>query len=142
MISHTFLFIVITVLNVLHSEAFLSPSIKTKTISSLMSSTRLYQDEPNPLDSSYIKREEHDTKHSTFHVQTGLDTIDDKSDPAHSIHHHLIDVDHNKLNDLQLRAQNAWTPTEVHEIEVDATTAATALFALLASILFFVGLSG
>ena len=49
-----------------------------------------------------------------------------------------IDVDHDKLDDINLRAQNAWKPVEVHEVDVDPVTLFAALFGTLAIILFTV----
>ena len=125
-------------------DAFVAPTQQTKCLTThlLSSMPHLYRDEPNPMDSEYIKREEHDTKHSSFHVDQGLETYDDASDPAHSIHHHIIDVDHKKLDDLGLKAQKAWKPVNVHEMEVDAVSVITALFMLFAAVLFGAGLSG
>ncbi|KAL3797520.1 hypothetical protein HJC23_009884 [Cyclotella cryptica] len=136
------LFVITALLVVIPVDCFLAPYHKAKYLARHLSpSTHLYQDEPNPLDSSYVKKEEHDPKHSTFHVDRGLDTFDSPTDPAHSIHHHLIDVDHDKLHDLELKAQNAWKPVNVHEVEIDPVSAVTVLFVLLASILFAAGLS-
>ena len=125
-------------------EAFVAPSQQTKCITTqhFFSTPHLYRDEPNPMDSDYIQREENDAKHSSFHVERGVDTYDDASDPAHSVHHHLIDVDHEKLNDLGLKAQKAWKPVNVHEMEVDAVSVMAALFMLFAAVLFGAGLSG
>lgn len=137
------LFVITALLVVIPADGFLGPHHKANHLARHLSpTTHLYQDEPNPLDSSYVKKEEHDPKHSSFHVDRGLDTFDNAADPAHSIHHHLIDVDHDKLHDLELRAQNAWKPVNVHEIEVDPVSAVTILFILLASALFAAGLSG
>ena len=52
-----------------------------------------------------------------------------------------IDVDHDKLNDLNLRAQNAWKPVEVHEVDVDPVTLFAAVFCALALVLFTVPLA-
>ena len=49
-----------------------------------------------------------------------------------------IDVDHDKLDDINLRAQNAWKPVEVHEVDVDPVTLFAALFGTLAIVLFTV----
>lgn len=49
-----------------------------------------------------------------------------------------IDVDHDKLNDINLRAQNAWKPVEVHEVDVDPVTLFAAVFGTLALVLFTV----
>jgi len=137
------LFVIAALLVVIPVDCFLGPHHKAKClVRHLSPSTHLYQDEPNPLDSSYVKKEEHDPKHSSFHVDRGLDTFDNAADPAHSIHHHLIDVDHDKMHDLELRAQNAWKPVNVHEMEIDPVSAVTVLFILLASVLLAAGLSG
>ena len=52
-----------------------------------------------------------------------------------------IDVDHDKLNDINLRAQNAWKPVEVHEVDVDPVTLFAAVFGTLALVLFTVPLA-
>ncbi|KAL7514926.1 hypothetical protein ACHAXN_013060 [Cyclotella atomus] len=106
-------------------EGFLAPSRTIKCLTTQLSSSmpHLYRDEPNPMDSAYIKKEEHDPKHSSFHVEQG----------------HLIDVDHEKLDDLGLKAQNAWKPVNVHEMEVDAVSLTAALFMLLAAVLIGAG---
>ena len=98
----------------------------------------LYRDEPHELKRELINKEEHNPKHSSYHVDNGIESVDDKTNPAHSVHHHLIDVDHDKLNDLNMRAQKAWRPVEVHEMNVDAVTVLAACFATLALILFTV----
>ena len=67
----------------------------------------LYRDEPHELERELINKEEHNPKHSSYHVDNGIESVDDKTNPAHSVHHHLIDVDHDKLNDLDTRAQKA-----------------------------------
>jgi hypothetical protein len=139
---HEILFLIVAFQAVHPTECFLAPPHQ---INLLATPTRLSSSthhEPNPLDSSYIKKEEHDPKHSTFHIERGLDTFDNKVDPAHSIHHHLIDVDHDKLNDLNLRAQNAWKPVNVHEIDIDPVSAFAVVFMLIASLLFATGFSG
>lgn len=132
------LFLITALLMVHPAKSFLAPSHQIKSITTQLSSSmpHLYRDEPNPLDSDYIKKEEHDPKHSSFHVERGLDTIDNASDPAHSVHHHLIDVDQKKLGDLGLKAQNAWKPVNVHEVEVDAVSVTAILFIILAAVLF------
>ena len=137
------MFILIMLFAAVPSAAFLSPTHQIKCLTTQLLSTmpHLYQDEPNSLDSSYIKKEEHDKKHSSYHVERGLDTIDNAADPAHSIHHHLIDVDHQKLDDLGLKAQKAWLPVNVHEMEVDAVSMMTVLFAVIAVLLFGAGFS-
>ena len=71
-------------------------------------------------------------------MEKGVTFLENKADPKHSVHHHLIDVDHEKLHDLDLRAQKAWLPVETHEISLDAVTVSAALFAILALILFTV----
>lgn len=129
--------VITALLLILSAESFIATSQQIKSLTRQFSSTpHLYRDEPKPLDSSYVKIEEHNPKHSSFHVERGLDTIDDKSDPAHSIHHHLIDVDKQKLDDLGLKAQNAWKPVNVHEMEVDAVSVTALLFMLLGAVLF------
>ena len=40
---------------------------------SLSNEPHLYRDEPNPLDAAYIKKEEHEPKHSSFHVERGIE---------------------------------------------------------------------
>eukprot|EP01083_Nonionella_stella_P086959 241758_1 len=109
-------------------------SLRRKT---LVAVNYLYREEPTEVEREEMKNLGN-PKHSSFHVEKGPVSIDDKTDPAHSIHHHLIDVDHDKLNDLSLRAQKAWTPVDVHEMDVDAVTAAAVLFGLMALILFSV----
>jgi hypothetical protein len=105
-------------------ECFVAPSRKICLTTQLSSSMpHLYRDEPNSLDAVYIKKEEHDPKHSSFHVEHG----------------HLIDVDHEKLDDLGMKAQNAWKPVNVHEMEVDAVSVTAALFMLLAAVLIGAG---
>eukprot|EP01083_Nonionella_stella_P201498 737138_1 len=84
----------------------------------------LYRQEPTALEREEIIKEEGKPKHSMFHVEAGPGLFDDKMDPAHSFHHHLVDVDHDKLHDLEMRAQKAWAPVNVHEMDVDAVTAA------------------
>ena len=111
---------------------------KTSSISVTNGIGHLYREEPHELERELINKEEHNPKHSSFHVEHGIQSVDDKTDPSHSVHHHLIDVDHNKLNDLDLRAQKAWLPVEVHEMNVDAVTVLAACFATLALILFTV----
>ena len=101
------------------------PNVQRKTSVAVLSSTAddrdyLYRQEPTALQREEIDKEEGNPKHSTFHVVRGPGFIDDKADPAHSFHHHLIDVDHDKLDDLGLRAQKAWMPVNVHEMDVDA----------------------
>ena len=98
----------------------------------------LYRQEPTPIEREEINKEVGDPKHSTYHVERGPMTVDNKNDYAHSTHHHLIDVDHDKLHDLDLRAQKAWLPVEVHEMKVDPVTLAAALFGVLALMLFTV----
>ena len=165
--------ILVALLRVLPVGAFLAPSRPIKFISTQFSSgmPHLHWDEPNELDSNYIKKEEHDPKHSSFHVEHGIDIVDVISDPVHSIRHHLIDVDHQKLDDLGLKAQKAWIPVNVHEVEVDgmkpwyslctscsfnslpcaqvfsffilsAVSVAAFLFTLFAAVLFGAGLCG
>lgn len=56
-----------------------------------------------------INKEVGDPKHSTYHVEHGPMTVDNTADYAHSIHHHLVDADHDKLHDLDLRAQKVST---------------------------------
>ncbi len=90
------------------------------------------------LEREVIKEEQGKKKHSMYHIEHGPETIDDKDDPVHSSHHHLIDVDHDKLHDLGLRAQHAWLPVNVHEMEVDALTLSAVLFGVLALMLFSV----
>ena len=109
-------------------------SLQKKTKTTLhLSSPYLYRQEQTPFE-----QEEGDPKHSTFHVEKGPTFVENKADPKHSVHHHLIDVDHEKLHDLNLRAQKAWLPVQVHELDVDGVTLAAALFAILALILFTV----
>ncbi len=84
-------------------------------------------------------KQEHDPKHSSFHVEKGPLSIDDKTDPVHSIHHHLVTPDHDKIDDLNLRAQRAWTPVNVHEMDIDGFSAAAALFGVSLFILLLVG---
>ena len=98
----------------------------------------LYKQEPTDLERDVMKQE-HDPKHSSFHVEKGPLSIDDKNDPVHSIHHHLVTLDHAKIDDLELRAQRAWTPVNVHEMDVDGFSAAAALFGVFAFILLLVG---
>eukprot|EP00986_Skeletonema_menzelii_P017681 scaffold21036_cov80-Skeletonema_menzelii.AAC.5 len=98
----------------------------------------LYREEPTDLERSVMK-EEHDPKHSSFHVDKGPLSIDNKNDPLHSVHHHLVGVDHDKIHDLELRAQHAWNPVNVHEMDVDGFSAAAALFGLFTFILLLVG---
>lgn len=114
-------------------------SLQKKTKTTLhLSSPYLYRQEPTPLEREVISKEEGDPTHSTFHVEKGPTFVENKADPKHSVHHHLIDVDHEKLHDLNLRAQKAWLPVETHEMSVDAVTVSAALFAILALILFTV----
>ena len=115
-------------------------SLQKKTKATLhLSSPYLYRQEPTPLEREVLSKEEgDDPKHSTFHVEKGPTFVENKADPKHSVHHHLIDVDHDKLHDLDLRAQKAWLPVQVHELDVDGVTLAAALFAILALILFTV----
>ena len=113
--------------------------VRLATLSSTVDGRNyLYRQEPTALEREEIEKEEGKPKHSMYHVEAGPGLFDDKADPAHSFHHHLIDVDHDKLHDLELRAQKAWTPVNVHEMDVDAVTAAAVLFGLLALILFTV----
>ena len=49
----------------------------------------LYREEPTELERDVIRKEEGNPKHSSFHVVHGPETIDDKTDPAHTSHHHL-----------------------------------------------------
>ena len=137
------IFVVLMLFAAVPAAAFLAPSHQIKCITTQLPSSmpHLYRDEPNPLDSNYIKKEEHDKKHSSYHVERGLDTIDNAADPAHSIHHHLIDVDHMKLDDLGSKAQKAWLPVNVHEMEVDAVSVMAVLFAIFAVLLFGAGFS-
>ena len=100
--------------------------------------SHLYRQEPTELEREVLEKEEGNPKHSTYHVERGPDFVLDKSDVQHSIHHHLIDVDHDKINDLNMRAQKAWLPVNVHEMELDAMTVAVTLFGLLALLLFTV----
>lgn len=100
--------------------------------------SRLYREEPSALEREIIEKEEGSPKHSTFHVERGPEFVVDKSDALHSVHHHLIDVDHDKLNDLNVRAQKAWIPVNVHEMKLDAVTVSVVLFGLLALLLFTV----
>jgi hypothetical protein len=143
MTSNKILFILAALLVVHPVESFLTPSHQIKCITTQLSSSmpHLYRDEPNPLDAAYIKKEEHEPKHSSFHVERGIDTVDNAADPAHSIHHHLIDVDHQKLEDLGLKAQNAWKPVNVHELEVDAVSLMAVLMMIFAAVLFGAGFS-
>lgn len=100
--------------------------------------SRLYREEPSALEREIIEKEEGRPKHSTFHIERGPEFVLDKSDVLHSVHHHLIDVDHDKLNDLNVRAQRAWIPVNVHEMNMDAVTVSVVLFGLLALLLFTV----
>ncbi len=101
----------------------------------------LYRQEPTELERKIIEEEEHDRKHSSFHIERGPDYVEDKSDSAHTIHHHLIDVDHEKIADLDRRAQKAWLPVEVHEMEVDPVTLAATVFVSIAVVLILFGQS-
>lgn len=98
----------------------------------------LYRGEPTELEREILEKEEGNPKHSSFHVEHGPEYVVDKSDVLHSVHHHLIDVDHDKLNDLNARAQKAWSPVNVHEMNLDAVTVSVVLFGLLALLLFTV----
>lgn len=69
----------------------------------------LYRQEPTDVERDLINKEVGDPKHSTYHVEHGPMTVDNTADYAHSIHHHLVDVDHDKLHDLDLRAQKVST---------------------------------
>ena len=136
-----FLLLLLGIVQVAHSFV---PAPQQHTIVALHLSSiaggggHLYRDEPTELERDLVKKEEHDPKHSSFHVEQGPGFADDKIDPAHSFHHHLIDVDHDKLHDLELRAQKAWLPVNVHEVDVDPVTLFAALFGILALILFTV----
>lgn len=132
------------------ASAFLPPkqqistlvrNVKTSSTLQVSNADRsfLYRDEPTDLERQEIKREAGKTKHSTFHVEKGPEYVDDKFDPMHTLHHHLIDVDHEKLADLELRAQNAWKPVEVHEVDVDPVTVASMLFVSTVLVLFLFG---
>jgi len=115
-----------------------SLQVKTALASSTADRSYLYRDEPTDLERKVMK-EEHDVKHSTFHVEKGPMSVDNKNDPVHSVHHHLVTLDHDKLHDLELRAQHAWTPVNVHEIEVDGVSAAAVLFGVFAFVLILAG---
>ena len=124
------------------AQAF-TPTVPTKTSVALHLSSiapdpnHLYRQEPTELERKEVKNV-HDPEHSSFHVEHGLESVDNKADPVHSVHRHLIDVDHDKLHDLDLRAQKAWLPVNMHEVEVDAVTMTALFFGLLAVILFTV----
>ena len=120
-----------------HPIHSLQVQVKTAFASSAADRSYLYKEEPTDLEREVLK-EEHDPKHSSFHVEKGPLSIDDKNDPVHSIHHHLVDVDHGKIHDLELRAQHAWTPVNVHEMDVDGFSAAAALFGVFTFILLLV----
>ncbi len=132
------------------NDAFFVPSIRpthslqVQVNTALASSaannerTHLYKQEPTDLEQDVMKQE-HDPKHSSFHVEKGPLSIDDKNDPVHSVHHHLVTLDHDKIGDLELRAQRAWTPVNVHEMDVDGFSAAAALFGVFAFVLLLVG---
>ncbi len=124
------------------TNAFVRSSMRSNTqILSLSSTTdrsHLYREEPTALKREILAKEEGSPKHSTFHVERGPEFVLDKSDALHSVHHHLIDVDHEKLNDLNERAQKAWIPVNVHEMDLDAVTVSVVLFGLLALLLFTV----
>ena len=135
--------ILIFIIVLLHLASSFVPQTSLQRKTNLYSSLtngfgHLYRDEPNELERELINKEEHNPKHSSFHVEHGIESVDDKTDPSHSVHHHLIDVDRNKLKDLDMRAQKAWLPVEVHEMNVDAVTVLAACFAALALILFTV----
>jgi hypothetical protein len=115
-----------------------SLQVKTALASTAADRSYLYRDEPTDLERKAMK-EEHDVKHSTFHVEKGPMSVDNKNDPVHSVHHHLVTLDHDKLHDLELRAQRAWTPVNVHEVDVDAVSAAAALFTVFALVLILAG---
>ena len=115
--------------------------VKTALASSITDRSYLYRKEPTDVERKVMEQEEkHDVKHSSFHVEKGPMSLDNKNDPVHSVHHHLIDVDHDKLHDLELRAQNAWLPVNVHEVDVDGVSAAAALFGMFALVLLLVGI--
>lgn len=75
MTSNKILFILAALLVVHPVESFLAPSHQIKCITTQLSSSmpHLYRDEPNPLDAAYIKKEEHEPKHSSFHVERGIE---------------------------------------------------------------------
>ena len=120
------------------TQSFVPHSSLQRTTTLHLSSPYLYRQEPTLLEREVLSKEEGDQKHSSFHVEKGPTFVENKADPKHSVHHHLIDVDHDKLHDLELRAQKAWLPVQVHELDVDGVTLAAALFAILALILFTV----
>jgi hypothetical protein len=122
----------------IHSS--LQAQVRTVLASSAADRNYLYRDEPPELKRKLIEQEEHNVKHSTFHIEKGPVSIDDKKDPVHSVHHHLVSVDHDKLQDLDLRAQKAWTAVNVHEVDVDSVSAAATLFGLFAMVLLLVGI--
>lgn len=116
----------------------LQVQVKTALASSAADQSYLYREEPTDLGRKATK-EEQDAKHSTYHVEKGPVSLDNKNDPVHSVHHHLITVDHDRLHDLELRAQHAWLPVDVHEVDVDGVSAAAALFGAFALVLLLVG---
>lgn len=128
------------------NNAFVVPStrpihplhVKVNTALASSAANHLYKQEPTDLERDVMKQE-HDPKHSSFHVEKGPLSIDDKNDPVHSIHHHLMTLDHDKIDDLNLRAQRAWTPVNVHEMDIDGLSAAAALFGMSLFILLLVG---
>jgi hypothetical protein len=120
----------------------LQTQVKTDLASTASDRSYLYRKEPTDVERKVMEEEaKHDVKHSTYHVEKGPMSLDDKNDPLHSVHHHLIEADHDKLHDLELRAQNAWLPVNVHEVDVDGVSAAAALFGMFALILLLVGIA-
>lgn len=103
----------------LPANGFLTAQSRQRVTALCAVDSTLYNDEPTEARRDYIRKEEGNPKHSMFHVERGPERIDNKADPAHSLQHHLIDVNHDELNDLGMRAQKAWLPVNVHEMDVD-----------------------
>ena len=74
--------------------ASFAPQVTLQRRTALLSSVThgdgsfLYREEPTELERDGILQEGN-PKHSSFHVVHGPETIDDKTDPAHTSHHHL-----------------------------------------------------
>ena len=94
--------ILLFIIVLLHLTSPFVPQISLQRKTNLYSSVtngfgHLYRDEPHELERELITKEEHNPMHSSFHVAHGIESVDDKTDVSHSVHHHLIEVDHDKF---------------------------------------------
>ena len=75
--------ILIFIIVLLHLASSFVPQTSLQRKTNLYSSLtngfgHLYRDEPHELERELINKEEHNPKHSSFHVEHGIESVDDK----------------------------------------------------------------